>query len=1188
MSAIKPIDALGWIQPHCASTASEWSASQSISSPEDSRTLQVLCLTSPREAPQLSFYLFKTKARLEAGNGSRIGHIWTMSSGHGGRLERPVDLPSHSSRRSQSRRHSTHRHGKSPRRSDSHDRSRRRHRYRVDHSDRSAARSQSRREASPKPTSHELVKYQDPSAQAAGGDDEVLYVLDNRGDPLIVRYGTNDRSKIPEYRRSGSGKVLGARGYLHISREGARETFVLRGPRDTGSIFRDKHNPLLLQAAQARTKRIRPQASAGQGLEDPVHQDYISLGPSRKRKRDDDEASIYSSDDESRAYRSIQSRKKDEPSDSELEYDSDAALHDRQDQQRDVDPLKERSIELSRIVKEQPGDIESWLELVQLQHELLLDTDRDLTRAEAQSLADIKLSMLETAIKHARSDTDRERVLLRLMREGSKIWDSKSLGRRWREVTQDHSESFGLWKARLDFEVSNLTTFNFESVKQIHLDKLHRLREQLVTTSDTVRTYEQLIYVFLRTTRFIQDAGYSEMAVAAWQALLELTFARPPSMADAGVEDMKQSLTDFWDGEFPRIGEDNAKGWASSVESEALPDMPDAVLSEAVEPPRTRDVYKAWAAIEQSQARKSTLPGRTLDDGSDVDPFRVVIFTDIEELLFAIPTSVIPTVRMQLVDAFLLFCQLPPASCVSDLTEEAWLDPFVFTGSSPIAEAPRADSTTEITPETGRKEPDFASDGVRARITPDILFGQPHWFAYFGGAGSLARAETASVPITFSAAVIRQLARNFHVADLAEYSLALDYARDPPSIKKAARSLIKLYPSNVALYNAYAIAEHNNGNHEVAEKVLSSATSQRLGAGASDSLVLWLTWAWLDLDTAGKDAALGRLCASVDETPSPPSPADSGTRHAVTPSQLLKTRQKLSATRDHQLSTGNPEAAARAAQAVALLEYLGARDGGAGPASSPGAQGNISAALASVEAFSGELAARARHGQGAAAAAHERLLQFAARLLYRHARRGAFRPAYLREKLRGFVRLFPRNTVFLSLFAWAESGSAAAALRIDDPVREVLRGVALSGPHDCLSTRAFAIRHELRAGNAHSARAAFERALRSDALGHAGGGGGVPSLWRDYVRFCYGSRELRGRAKDVFYRAVHACPWSKQLVMEAFSTVVRDMDSSELRAVFNTITERGLRVHVELGEFVDKWKEEQRKGKRAETDELII
>ncbi len=173
---------------------------------------------------------------------------------------------------------------------------------------------------------------------------------------------------------------------------------------------------------------------------------------------------------------------------------------------------------------------------------------------------------------------------------------------------------------------------------------------------------------------------------------------------------------------------------------------------------------------------------------------------------------------------------------------------------------------------------------------------------------------------------------------------------------------------------------------------------------------------------------------------------------------------------------------------------------------------------------------------------------------------------YLREKLRKYIELFPQNSIFLRLFDWAES-----SLRIDDPVTRLLESTVLVEPYDCVASRVFAIQHEIRIGAVHSTRAAFESALESDACR------GSVQLWISYIRFCYGNDELRGRAKDVFHRAVGACPWSKELYMEVFGTLIRDVSSSELRAVFQTLTAKGLRVHVDLDDFMEQWKERQRK-----------
>ena len=141
---------------------------------------------------------------------------------------------------------------------------------------------------------------------------------------------------------------------------------------------------------------------------------------------------------------------------------------------------------------------------------------------------------------------------------------------------------------------------------------------------------------------------------------------------------------------------------------------------------------------------------------------------------------------------------------------------------------------------------------------------------------------------------------------------------------------------------------------------------------ASGSQLLWNTWAWIHLGSGEKAMALSRLCSSVDrETQSP----------TVSAALLLKTRSHLSSTRDYSLSSQQLETAAQYAESVMLLEYLVAETGNE-PASD--AQGNITAALASVHAFSQDLASRSLSNSPH----HERLLQTAARLLYYHATHG--------------------------------------------------------------------------------------------------------------------------------------------------------------------------------------------------------
>jgi hypothetical protein len=149
----------------------------------------------------------------------------------------------------------------------------------------------------------------------------------------------------------------------------------------------------------------------------------------------------------------------------------------------------------------------------------------------------------------------------------------------------------------------------------------------------------------------------------------------------------------------------------------------------------------------------------------------------------------------------------------------------------------------------------------------------------------------------------------------------------------------------------------------------------------------------------------------------------------------------------------------------------------------------------------------------------------------------------------------------ISLLAWKET-----RLSINDRVRSVLASHVLLPQNDSMSSRVFAIRHEASRGNVHSTQAAFEHAVASDVGRHHAG------LWISYIRFCHGHREMKMKAKDVFERAVRACPASKAVYMEAFGTLIDEMDERELRGVYSALCEKGMRVHVEMEEFVEGWK----------------
>ncbi|KAL1837480.1 hypothetical protein VTJ49DRAFT_3741 [Mycothermus thermophilus] len=1048
------------------------------------------------------------------------------------------------------------------------------------------------------------------------------FIIDKYGDPLILQFGSNDRSKVPVYRRFGAGRIIGSRGFLVIDRDATNEPFTIRGPGDSyasPSAFRDK--ALIAATSRVVARHVKPDPNQPPPAETDA---FIPLAPSRKRKRHDDSSD--EDDDHLPDYRSIHSKAK--PSDfrsssSDSESDSDS---DSQPAIITITETKSRALTLSSHLKSHPTDLPAWLDLISLQDRLFAENRpgfasttssvQPLAADERLALAELKMSLYRDALTAAANapslsadkDGCRERLLLGMMREARVLWDEARVAGEWEEVMKRYSSppssaggrsgdataGFALWRGRVDFEMRRAGGFQLERVRDLLVRKLAELGRGLA------------VYVFLRATRLLWDAGFKERAVAAWQAMLELTFCRPPELTSA--EPALAAFADFWESEVPRLGEDGARGWRAFVEAggTGTADVPDpgCFAGGVREPskPAATNPFEAWADAEEAAAAKAWMPARMMDEDAEDDPFRVVLVDDIKDLLVWFPAGALCVVKPMLVDAFVVFCGLSPAGLSDDRFARLLVDPFVAHHTQGLDQGLKADSGTA--PEVSAREPEFGGHGGCMAISPDVLFAGRTWFQYLGNRSSPPEGRERDMSWVLQTA-LGYLVRECGMESAAEYYLALEWVKAPAQARKVAKGLLKQYSSNVRLYNAYALVEWVKGNVEVSHKVLSSATS--LPCPPAERQLLWNTWAWIGLEAGQKDAALSRLCMSVDNDDK-----ENAGATGVSPVLLLKARTQLATARDYSLSSQQLEAAVRYAESAMLLEYLSPEAGDEHPASAM--QGNITAALASVDRFSKDLESRGFSGS----LHHERFLQAAARLIYYHATHGPYQPSHLQSHLTTFARLFPRNAIFPTLLRFWSSGPAA---RLNDPVRALFQE-QLQQHHpiqnqpptqrrltikDRFATRVLAILHELHAGTAHSVRTAFEAALRShddnDEDGMSSAAAASPELWASYLRFMCRQQQQkphnRPRAaeattatkqlRDLFYRAVGACPWSKEVHMLALAepALRAVLSETELRAVGESIVARGLRVHVEVGEFVERWereKEEEERKRKGEAE----
>ncbi|OJZ88703.1 hypothetical protein ASPFODRAFT_185342 [Aspergillus luchuensis CBS 106.47] len=1093
--------------------------------------------------------------------------------------DRPPGRPSRdtSDRDVKSSHHSRHR----SRHSSHHDRSRSRERRRSHREHRSSRKEASHRRREPTPeyprasTSTRTVKH--PPEEASD-----LYVIDSKGDRYNLIYGTLHRYSVPQYYRVGRGNVLGLPSSYKIDRESAVEdVLIVTNEKKEGKSKKKAKNLLAgLDKGRSRLLRIRPESLVDAAAE--TSRDYISLSVSRNGKHLD--LLEVDSDDDKHAYRSIHGKAKPEddlPSDVEAVSDTDS---DKEGGRRDPDhEIKERNAELLQIVEKQPDDVSAWLTLIDHQESLLRGPEREfgsLTYAEKMGLADIKLSLYEKALKKVGPSPAKDRLLLGLLEEGAKLWDTKKLSAQWQTILKSNSEYINLWIRYLDFRQTEFLDFTYERCLATFLECL-RLNKSSFEKPEKTQIH---FYLFLRLTLFIREAGFTEHAAALWQGLLELTFYRPGSLdRSKGPEEVIPAFLEYWESEVSRIGEAGAKGWKN--EGNVLRNANSSEKLQFQLNPKA--VFAAWAPSERERIVNARLPARSIDDSEEDDPYRVIIAPDLEEIL---SLAWQPTPVGVLIDSFFYYSHLPPVSSVANWgTTSRWNgDGFVQNEFASNFYATLADWLPGVAAEI---EPTVASPMLFPHqnyiITLDTLFADPaKWFSALKTWSDATSNSQSDVDPVWVRRVVRSLIEaQPEDDDLAEYGLALELACKSKDARKFAKSLLKKRSSSLRLYNAYALLERRFGNQAAADHVWATSLSMSKSfpdRDRVDSMIVWRTWIWELLD-AGNAAQASHLLLSMPQNSIDLKILSDASSHpSFSPTSLLKIQSYLSEAQEIGLANEKPIVFTSCIDCLAILLYLS----------------NSLALSRSLEYYHNafaRLAALPNQSKSFANFTTELLHQSRARLLYHHIRTsGIYKPSHIRSLLSESISVSRHNTMFLSLFAWNES-----RFRIEERVRDTIRDITSinTNTDNCtaapvpITTHLFSIYTEVNrptyAGSTmHSVRAAFEKAI-GDAI-HQGSntstGHSSITIWKLYIFFELSRNDIQ-RAKTVFYRGMRACPWSKELIMLAFThlraDVIREqypresrkgdgMGFDELRHVYNVLVEKGLRIHLDIENELDE------------------
>ena len=1021
------------------------------------------------------------------------------------------------------------------------------------------------------------------SSHSTPSDSGQYYVEDRKGDSQNLTYASLHRYAIPRHRNAGFRRVIGLdRNYFTSSSVEQSGTFI-----DNVQVDGDERKriaPLLTTDVD----RIGPPLEISRSEALPrnnsltMQEDFVTLQSNdrRKRRRLDGQLGSETSPNNERAAKSTEDP--DVSSDSEQEDNPQDAF----DRFR-LDEVQQKSVELSRAVHDRPDDIETWMSLVNHQEAAFGNDEAGLKVAMKRGLTEVKISVYETAISKNRQHPQVDRLVMGLMDEATKVWDAKRLATQWKTFLQDHPRSAALWTRYLDFTQSNVLSFTYRQCLSAY-DKVLRLANSQSLDEDSASVR---VYVLLRLTIFMTESGFSEHAIALWQAMLEFNLFRPAGLS---TEQALVSVEAFWDTEVARIGELGASGWNSGTNPEVA-QMHELVELE-VKPP---NVFKTWADCEGFRSKEATRPARTFDEIAEDDPYRVIIFSDIKDYLSDVTTG--ENDQFLLIEGLLTFYNLPPLQNLGTDHHQGWRnDPFLrrkedeasFSGAASLEDLVRMQAF-------GLSH--FAVD------TTNLFADSHHWYSCW-------EAEPGEiVEPDLRRRTLHQLVEVLPSNELlAEYVLAFELQYYGKEARKYAKGLLKKRSTSLRLYNAYAMIELRLKGLEAAERVWSTALSMRTHLNQTEqknAMLIWRSWIWelLDLDNSRKIMAVlvSMIGTGPDQGPETEMLAGVSTAEAkyagtqtqkakldekaYSPGLLLMVRRCLEEGLSHSISTRDGEMTVAHADLLAFLAYLSS------------SEDKLQAALRvyadlidySRDPHIAETAAsrkqeRSRLGRLLHKGTLELLHQSRARLLRIHSRHYPYRPRDISSILQNSLQLFHTNTIFLSLHRHYGG-------HLTDRIRDALSPQA-TGPgvvEDSIVQPAFEVWTELsrpsyNGSTEHSIRAAFESAIEVGTVGaHS------IAIWKWYL-----SWELRvpakagktveplARAQDIFYRGLRALPWAKEWHMLAFTEekLRKAIGFDGLRKIYESMVEKELRVHVDLTDVLDEYGRMQKEERALTRD----
>ncbi|CAO1628330.1 unnamed protein product [Parajaminaea phylloscopi] len=861
-------------------------------------------------------------------------------------------------------------------------------------------------------------------------------MLDLHGDILSAKYGSPEQSKVPRFRRSGHGRLLGLSSAFRLeSRESSSHGLVVSGYRSRSAYGTTSLDWQQLQRAG------RHFVGAADHRPPPSGEDFIAL----EFNHSDSELSV-------------EDQGVDEATDGGSGSDDVARRPPSQ-----LNRLLERT---SAKTRTSPADVAAWLTLADMQESLseqastagntshgVGDGARNGSRSrDKRAVAEVQLAVLDKARRAHESNRDAVSLqLARLYLVGERhLWDREQLLREWQKMltrlssaNSDASpqEKVQAWTQYIDWRMAESGFATCDLLEACATALTHLRTEEPKVASDP--RPQASLRIQRALCRLLRSAGFPALATAIAQAQIELAYATH-EFRQATWDHQMSVLRSFWESESPRVGEAQATGL--SVWSRGDPDnvrvqsqKADTTYASSESSHFDRSLHlvcHAHDAIDDAVARQTLLahrrilPARSTDlpdlasGEGEVDPYSVIFFADIKPFMIPSlePIDMLPAI-LDLIDAP---CSSPQQSTVGHLalaSDEAFWPASLTLQHDADELDDTAISSNKVTDTAQAKITHTTSNASSQRIVWSGVtesLADHLWPPYKGPAFHWNISSPKSVAVnllqSLNSIAPSKETRLWHLK-------AVELVQGRESATKHAKDLLAEQDEEWCFWKVYASLQRSMGKLQSARKVYKACTTAA-GIPESDLPQVWLHWAELEIESDDLDAAVSVLVRATrcNFGQDQDSEADEAGDALSTPAAMLKAKRCYA-----KWTTEKSAESVPIMICTVWLAYL----------SEPPDQCFASA----INCLRGHL--KRLDSNRSSDSKLQELYRFFGRLMQHHldTTRPIYRPSEVRDVLLEAISRFPNDVNFLSLLALHE-----ARFKIEGVVRRVIAERFMSPP----------------------------------------------------------------------------------------------------------------------------------------------